>query len=65
MEPADEWFYSELLKHLKEREERKDEEYYRPLELELPLTQQPIGDEQIHHEETKEPKDRGVIIVDL
>lgn len=64
MEPIrDEWYYSELLDLLKQKEKEKDESYYRPLELELPLYEppQPIGDERKPDEE----KDRGVIIIDI
>lgn len=64
MQPTDEWYYSELLDLLKEKEREKENSYYRPIELELPLVQptQPIGDEQPNNEEQK---DRGVVVIDL
>jgi len=64
MEPiSHEWYYSELLDLLKEKEREKEESYYRPIELELPLYEPPqsIGDEP----KSEEGKDRGVIIIDL
>lgn len=63
MAPVDEWFYSELLDFLKEKERQKEEAYYRPLELELPLIMPPyyIGDEKPDDETIN----RGVIIIDL
>ena len=64
MQPIDEWYYSELLDLLKKKEREKDESYYRPIELELPLIHppQPIGDEQPKNEEQNE---RGVVVIDL
>lgn len=61
----DEWYYSELLELLREKEREKEEAYYRPIELELPLYEQPqpIGDERPENKE--EEKNRGVIIIDL
>lgn len=62
MQPTDEWYYQELLDLLKEKEREKEESYYRPLELELPLYPQPIGDERPKDEQQVE---RGVVIIDL
>lgn len=56
-----EWYYSELLDLLKQKEKRKDESYYRPIELELPC-EPPIGDEII---DSEKPIDRGVVVIDL
>ena len=67
MEKRDsEWLYSELLDLFKEKEKEKEDSYYRPIELELPLIQppQPIGDELPKNENENE-KDRGVVIIDL
>lgn len=63
MKPDDEWYYSELLDLLNQKEREKEESYYRQIELELPLVKlpTPIGDEKIDDE----PKNRGVIIIDL
>lgn len=66
MRDNDEWFYSELLDFLKEKEREKEESYYRQIELELPLYEpshrQPIGDEKLNDDGQK---DRGVIIIEL
>ena len=59
MEAYDEWFYSELLNILKDKE--KDVEGQQ-LELELPFEEplEPIGDGQIGKNE-----ERGVVIIEL
>ena len=63
MQPNDEWYYSELLDLLNQKEREKEESYWQPIELELPLIEppQPIGDEKTDEEH----KDRGVVIIDL
>lgn len=63
MMPDDEWYYSELLDLLNQKEREKEESYYRQIEFELPLVKLPTpnGDEKIDDE----PKNRGVIIIDL
>ncbi len=53
----DEWYYHELLKLLKEKNEDTTEKYYKPLELELPLEPLP---EIVEKEEEIE---RGVALI--
>lgn len=64
MDTHDEWMYSELLDHLKHKEKEKDDRYYRPIELELPLVEPPpIGDQQ--NDQREEKQDRGVITIEI
>lgn len=60
METNNEWYYSELLKFLKEKEQEKNESYYQPMQLELPFEKYDIPTIQ---EEKRE--DRGVLVIDL
>lgn len=60
METNNEWYYSELLKFLKEKGEKKNESYYRPIQLELPFEKY---DTPTIQEEKCE--DRGVFVIDL
>lgn len=59
-----EWLYSELLDLLKQKEQEKEDSFYRPIELELPLIQPPPV--EINEPSKNEEKvERGVIIIDL
>ncbi len=63
MENDSEWLYSELLEQMKQKEKEKEDSYYRPIELELPLIMPPPFLDEPKKDEDQEK--RGVIIIEI
>jgi hypothetical protein len=59
MASDNEWYYSELLDFLKEKERKRDERFYQQIELELPMY------EPQNNEEPIEKENRGILIIDF
>lgn len=59
MDASNEWLYSELLELLKQEKAQEQDSYYQQIELELPVLEEPIQQEDENNKD-----ERGVLIIE-